>query len=259
MKLLFLLIIAIQSLLATDYALIIAIGKYQNSTIPVLSNSHQDIQTYKRILDSWHVAKKSRTILLNTNATKKNIMNNISSIANKIKKSDRFFMFFSGHGTSLFDEDYGQKLCEAGLEEKMNNSGAILPYDFNPTQISKTLIIGKEDLSKHIKKIDEKGVKALIVFDACFAENSIRNNSNRWINRTPHILTENKSYPYRNIVYIASSIIQSQSGKFAPILEKCLAQSKNLTNLKACINKEINNSMQIPAILANQGKTTIFK
>jgi len=260
MKPLFLFIsIMAQPLLATDYALIIGIGTYQNPTIQKLSKSHQDVKSYRRILNGWSVAKSNRTILLNANATKSNILNKLSSIANKIKKNDRFFMFFSGHGTSLFDENYTQKLQEAGLTKIMQNSGAILPYDFNPKKISKTLIIGKRSLRKYIQKIDQKGVKSLIVFDACFAENSIRNNSKKWINRTPHILTENKNYPYHNIVYIASSIIQSQSGRFSPILENCLNQSKNLNKLKKCINQKIGNSMQIPAILANQGKTTIFK
>lgn len=257
--LLLLMSMALQPLLATDYALVIGIGTYQNSSIQKLSKSHQDVESYKRILESWNVANTNRTILLNANATKNNIMTKLSSIANNIQKNDRFFMFFSGHGTSLFDENYSQQLQQAGLTSIMKDSGAILPYDFNPKKISKTLIIGKRNLRQYIKKIDRKGIKSLIVFDACFAENSIRNNANRWINRTPHILTDNKSYPYQNIVYIASSIIQSQSGKFSPILEKCLKQSKNLTKLKGCINRKIGNSMQIPAILANQGKTTIFK
>jgi hypothetical protein len=257
--LLLLILITLQPLFSTDYALIITIGNYQNSTISNLLKAKEDFNSYSRILNTWRVQRTHRTILFNKDATKENIINSLLSIARKIKKNDRFFMFFSGHGTSLFDENYSQQLQEAGLSNIMKQSGAILPYDFNPEQISKTLIIGKRNLRKYINKIDKKGVKSLIVFDACFAENSIRNNSNRWINRTPNILTESKNYPYKNVVYIASSIIQSQSGKFSPILAKCLNKSKNLNKLKLCINQTIGNSMQIPAILANQGKTTIFK
>jgi hypothetical protein len=251
--------LTLQSLLATDYALIIGIEKYQNSKVPKLSKSKQDVESYKRILNSWNVPRTNRTILLNAHATKANIINSLSLIASKLKKDNRFFMFFSGHGTSLFDENYDDQLQKAGLTKIMENSGAILPYDFNPKRISETLIIGKRSLRKYLNKIDKKGVQSLIVFDACFAENSIRNQSNKWINRTPHILTNNKTYPYQNIVYIASSIIQSQSGKFSPILELCLNQSRNLNKLKQCVNQKIGNSMQIPAILANHRKTTIFK
>ncbi|SFV71293.1 Metacaspase [hydrothermal vent metagenome] len=260
MKPLFLLTCLIaQPLLAIDYALVIGIGNYQDPSVQKLSNAKNDVTNYNHILNHWNVNKKNRIVLLNKNATKANIINSLSSIAENIKKNDRFFMFFSGHGTSLFDENYEEQLQKAGLKNLMQNSGAILPYDFNPNRLSETLIIGKRKLSKYIKEIDQKGVKSLIVFDACFAENSIRNKSNKWINRTPHILTNNQSYPYKNIIYIASSIIQSQSGTFSPILEECLNKSKNLNKLKICINKEISNSMQIPAILSNQGKTTIFK
>jgi hypothetical protein len=254
-----LIFLTLQPLLAKDFALVIGIGKYQDSSVKELSYSGKDIQSYLRILSNLGVSKKSIKVLKNNQATKVNIINSLSFIAHHIKKSDRFFMFFSGHGTSLFDEKYGQKLQNAGLIESMENSGAILPYDFNPNKLSQTLIIGKKKLREHLNTIDKKEVKSLVVFDACFAEKSIRNQSKKWINRTPNILTDNRNYPYKNIVYIASSIIQSQSGKFSPILESCLYNNQNLNNLKGCINEKIGDSMQIPAILANPKKKTIFQ
>ena len=247
-------------LFATDYALIIGIGNYQNSSIPKLKNYTIDITNYNEILYSYNLKPQNIYSLIDSQATKTNITTTLALITQKIKRNDQFFMFFSGHGTSLFDENYSQQLQQAGLTEIMQESGAILPYDFNPQKIASTLVIGKEDFRPQLKKIDDKGVDALIVFDACFSENSIRTSSENWTNRTPNILTENDNYPYENIVYIASSIIQSQSGKFSPILKACLNnKSIQLKTLKECINQKVGNSMQIPAILANQNKVTIFK
>ena len=257
-KLLPLLYLITLPLFPTDYALIIGIGSYQNSFIPKLKQLQIDITNYNEILYNYGVESKNICRLINLNATKENIKNKLLSITKKIKKNDRFFIFFSGHGTSLFDENYSQALQEAKLTNLMMHSGAILPYDFNPKYISKTIIIGKRDLKPYLHKIDKKGAEVLIVFDACFAENSIRNSSGKEINRTPNILTDSKNYPYENIVYIASSIIQSQSGRFSPILKNCLIQSQNLNTIKYCINKNINTSMQIPVILANHNKKFLF-
>jgi len=259
MKKLILLYFTTIHLFATDYAIIITIGNYKDVAIPELKNYKIDIKNYNEILYNYRVDAKNIYRLINHNATKDNIKNRLSYIASKIKKNDRFFMFFSGHGTSLFDENYSEALQEAKLINLMMNSGAILPYNFNPKDISNTIIIGKRDLKPYLQKIDKKGVKVLVVFDACFAENSIRNENNRLVNRTPNILTDSKNYPYKNIVYIASSIIQSQSGKFSPILKSCLNNmSIELKLLKECINKKIGNTIQIPAILCNSNRTTLF-
>lgn len=255
-KLMTLILITMQLLIAKDYALIVGIGEYRESKLAKLKNSHRDIENYNKILEYWHIEHPIK--LINADATKERILNQLATIAKRAKKGDRFFMFFSGHGTSLYDENYSQLLQSANLTNLMVNSGAILPYDFNPHDISQTIIIGKRDLKPYLQKIDQKEVKALIVFDACFSENSIRNRQNKFINRTPNILTNNSNYPYKNILYIASSITQSQSGKFSPILRDCLNQNVKLSKLKLCINKKIGTSMQIPAILTNSNQETLF-
>jgi len=262
MKRFFLLIYGFSlALFARDYALIVGIGNYQNPYIPRLSQLNVDINNYHQILSQWKISPKYVYQLKNENATRQSILYYLSLITNNIQTGDRFLMFFSGHGTSLFDENYSQQLQRANLTEIMSESGAILPYDFNPSiqSIGATLLIGKRDLRPYIQTIDSKGVNSLIVFDACFSENSIRNPYNEYINRTPNILTENDNYPYRNITYIASSILESQSGKFSPILKKCLGESTFLDSLKICINNNIGESMQIPAVLANKNKVFLFK
>ena len=232
---------------ATDYGLIIGIGHYKN--IADLHNIDKDVKTYTKILKNWGVTKA--IVLKDENATKKNILDSLDDIISKIKTGDRFFMFFSGHGSSLKDESFSQKLKSLELKEAMKDSGAILPYDFDENNLSKTMIIGKIDLRNRLEKIDEKVTQSIIVFDACFSRNSIKDIGDNSINLTPNILTDTKDYPYKHIVYIASSIIQAKAGKFSPILDTCLKNPFLVNEIKGCINTEIGNSMQIPAIFSN--------
>lgn len=236
------------TLFAKDYALIVTIGAYKHTVS--LAGAHQDNVAYRAILKKWNV--HNIISLEDSEATRKNILYHLSEIANKLQKNDNFYMFFSGHGSSLYDDLYSMKFQQAGLTQVLKDSGAILPYDFDPHNISKAVLIGKRDLRPYLKKIDSKIREGIIVFDACYSEQSIRDEDNKKsINRTPHILTESKGYPYKHIVYIASSISRAKSGKFSPILEVCLRQKFVLENVKNCINKKMEKSFQIPVILMN--------
>ncbi len=235
------------TLFAKDYALIITIGNYKHTTL--LSGSHQDNLAYRAILKKWGV--NNIVSLEDAQATRKNILYHLSSIAQKLKKDDRFYMFFSGHGSSLYDELYSAKFQQAGLTQLLKDSGAILPYDFDPKHISQTVLIGKRDLRPHLEEIDSKVAHGIIIFDACYSEQSIRDgNTQKSINRTPNILTISDDYPYKHIIYIASSITEAKSGKFSSILKSCLSQKFVLQSVKSCINGKMDKSFQIPVILS---------
>ena len=246
-KILLILLLFSYAVSAKNYGFIVGISKYEN--IGLLKGVDNDIETYKKILNRWNI--EELTVLRNKGATKKDILYKLNFISKNIKKGDNFFMFFSGHGTSLRDSAYNSALQNAGLSKKMHDSGAILPYDFDKKNIAKTIIIGK-DLKKILKKIDSKINRGLIVFDACFSGNSIRDKNGRFFNQTPYILTHIDGYPYNKIDYIASSIIESKAGKFSFILNKCLDRYE-LNHIKSCINKEKSNfTTMIPAVIAGK-------
>ena len=248
MKIIFFIFIWVGTVLfAKDYALIITIGHYKHTTS--LSGSHHDNFVYKEILKKWGVS--NIVSLEDAQATRKNILYHLSSLTKKMKKGDRFYMFFSGHGSSLYDAQYSAKFQQAGLTKLLKDSGVILPYDFNPKKISQTVLIGKRDLRPYLETIDSKVEQGIIVFDACYSEQSIRNgNSQKSINRTPNILTSSNGYPYKNIIYIASSITEAKSGKFSPILKSCMHDVFLLSDVKKCINKKMDKSFQIPVVLS---------
>jgi len=246
-KVLFVIFFLSVVLFAKDYALVITIGDYKHTTS--LKGSYQDNFIYKTILKKWGVT--NIVSLEDAQATRKNILYHLSLMAKKIKKGDRFYMFFSGHGSSLYDAQYSAKFQQAGLTKLIQDSGVIFPYNFNPKNISQTVLIGKRDLRPYLEQIDRKVAQGIIVFDACYSEQSIRNgNSQKSINRTPNILTSSRGYPYKNIIYIASSITEAKSGKFSPILKSCMHDIFLLSDVKKCINKKMDKSFQIPVVLS---------
>ena len=231
-------------LIAKEYALIVTIGEYPQ--LSVLQGAHQDNMIYQKILKKWGVS--NIVSLEDSEATRKNILYHLDDIAKKIQKHDTFYMFFSGHGSSLYDVSYSMKFQMAGLTTMLKDSAVIFPYDFDEKKLRESIIIGKRDLRPYLEKIDKKIDFGLIVFDTCYSEQSIRGNSKK-INRTPNILTESKDYPYDHITYIASSITSAQSGTFSKILDVCIDKKWQITSVKRCIDRKLDKGFQIPVIL----------
>ncbi len=232
---------------AKGYGLIVTIGTYAH--LPKLEGADRDREIYEAILRRGGVERI--VVLHDQEATRDNILVQLHHIADQIGKRDHFYMFFSGHGSSLYDDLYGMKFQQAGLTALLKDSGAILPYDFDPMHLTDTVIIGKRDLRALLMQIDHKVAFGLVVFDACYSESSIRG-ENRQINRTPHILTDASGYPYQKIIYVASSIDNAQAGIFAPSLEACLDLTFVLDRFKRCLNHKMQKGYQIPAVLASE-------
>jgi len=256
-KLLMVLLVVSSSLMAKDYGLIVSISQYQNSDIPTL-NVSEDVRRYESVLKKMGFIGSCK-YLKNESATRTNILGHIRGVAQTITDKDRFFMFFTGHGTDENDEDYGSKLQEALPEKYWKDTGMILPYDFNPNKkgIANSVIIGKRDLRNYFKAIDNNTDKALIVFDACFSENSSKGKLRR-VNRFVHIDTKNKTYPYRNIVYIGASKTQAKTGKLSKVLDGCMNKDTTFVGLKGCMNRELSRSPHKAVVLSMSENPRVF-
>ena len=246
-------------LIAKDYALLIVISKYKDRKIPRL-NITEDIKHYENILRNMDF-NGNIYFLKDSDATRDNILKNIQNVSGIIKKEDRFFMFFTGHGTDYKDEDYRLKLKETLPEIYWKDTGMLLPYDFNSNnnKIAQTLIIGKRDLRDYFTHIDTKTSKAFIVFDACFTENSSKGNLRGNNNRFLYIDTKNETYPYKNIVYIGASKTQARSGKLSKVLDQCLNKNTTFFNLKHCLNRVLKKSPHRAIVLSMSDEPMIFR
>jgi len=266
MKLQFLILIFLLTNLiwGKDYALIVGNWNYSkvNGFEPFVKSAiESDINNYKEILKKKGVS----TPKILEDATKAQIINALKNIEEKIKKNDRFYMFFTGHGLNAYNKEYrlalyGTSYQNIKLIEYMENSGAIVPIDLDKNNLSKTLIIGRIDLKPIFKKIDKKVKSALVVFDACYSEKSsrqYRGKVNRNLNK--NILKDkNSNYPYSKIVYISSSVIEAEVGVFSNVLKNCLLKNNENKEVEKCLNRNSKIEAQIPAIFPKYKKINLF-
>jgi len=266
-------------LMSKSYALIVGIDNYRNA--PHLSGAVADAEALEKLLKKYHIYNTK--VLLNSKANKQAIITALTTISRNIKKGDHFYMFFSGHGTSLEDKSLKASLDkDSKLLKELENSGALLPYNFDKYSASASLIIGSRDLRPLFQKIDNTGAKSLIVFDACFSGMTYRSIPDRRTRRRHYALSSSniefnipKSHPYQSLVYVASTSssdwavedVSTNRGYLMQQLEQCLdgEADKNMDNnifkeeLKLCIdNSNLPQSPQIyPKALNKNSK--VFK
>ena len=226
---------------AKEYAFLV--GLNHNA----LQGAVNDAKSIKKVLTAKHI--DSIIYLYDEQATRKNILTQLSTLIDTLNKCDSLYFFFSGHGTSLFDPSFESYISkDKRLQKLLENSGALIPWDFDSENIVDSIISAKRDLAPLFRKIDKKGAFAMLMIDACFSGTSYKelNFSNELpIAIEPHFGEE--AYPYENIIYLASTsssdwAVEDTSqrpyrGYFSRALEKCLSQHEKLQALKICLEK----------------------
>src|SRR5690606_5376849 len=105
---------------AKKYAIIIAVGDYQQETGWGKISSVNDVPLIKNSLLSQGFIETDIMVLLDEHATKKNIMSAFESLKAKITNGDIVVIHYSGHGQQIFDDNNDEA---DGLDE------ALIPYD----------------------------------------------------------------------------------------------------------------------------------
>ena len=81
-----------------NYLLVIGIDKYKHS--PRLNNAVRDAQAFKKILlDRYNFQPEHVWELFDGDATRKNILDALLALENRIAKDDNFILYYSGHGS----------------------------------------------------------------------------------------------------------------------------------------------------------------
>ena len=120
-----------------------------------LHNTCDDAQLIESILtDPRRCAynPENVTLLIDSKATKQNILKQLENLSNSVSKNDTVIIYFSGHG-------------EKGLQEK-EGEYFLIPYDFDIKDIADTSISDKE-FAIRVKEIPSR--KILILLDCCHA------------------------------------------------------------------------------------------
>jgi hypothetical protein len=206
---------------AENHALLIGIGNYRQRT---LEGPAYDVAALtSRLIGHYGFKRKNIRTLVNQEAAKFRILDEMQRLLQISRPGDRVFVYFSGHGTSRRDELLSLPLPHA--------SGALVPADFKwdsnqsiETQLSQ-LIVGKRDLRPILAQLDQDR-RVLVVFDTCFSGNTVRGfeepklaGVDRYIPlNTKAVFSEEQDigdfsdnlkpgdpYPYQNTFYISAS------------------------------------------------------
>jgi hypothetical protein len=133
----------------TNYFLGIAVDDYK--TWPPLSNAKNDVLSFSKLMEQKFGYQSANFILLmDTAATRKNIIRQIRSFLVKAKPNDNIIIYFSGHGNKdqLTDGDY-----------------YFIPSDGEADDVSST--VKSTDIIDNFKNIKAKN--CLLIMDACFS------------------------------------------------------------------------------------------
>ena len=226
--------------------------EYEDKDIPILHAKDDAISFYNTLVNMYYQgnrgkAQKKLYLLTERKATRANIKNALTEVANKAQPGDVVYFFYSGHGSSLEDKSRLIKVSyqNNALMDAMENSGLIVPYNFRFKDVLHTAIIGSRDLrdngGRGFKYLDkEKGVQVIMISDSCFAGNIYRTGNHTTgkyipISQRINALTAHSSKPkeksfYNNLIFFSAGGTDKvvaendrlKRGKFTLALEKCL-------------------------------------
>ncbi len=138
------------------YALIVGISDYNDEKITDLEFAHRDANAFSEYLQSKAGGTvPSENIILLTNATATNgaIYDAFFKLSKKVKKKDRVFFYFSGHGDVENDTIY--------------NLGFLLAWD-TPYNCYRNNAVALEDINREAARLSvNRGAEVVYILDAC--------------------------------------------------------------------------------------------
>ncbi|MBF0538289.1 MAG: caspase family protein [Nitrospirae bacterium] len=199
---------------AKRYAVLIGISEYKE--VNMLEGPVNDVRDVRDMLvRDYRFASNNVKTLINEEATKDSIMKSLKHLKNNTRAGDFIFIYFSGHGTSSYDDVLNNPPIG-------NSTGALVPYDFyadknDMDKLISSLIIGRRDIKPIISELD-RDRKLFVVFDSCFSGNTVRSvrkpaGISKYLpigalkdkHVSPFTQRRNEPYPYRNTIYISAS------------------------------------------------------
>ena len=156
---LYLMIISL-SVSAADKALLIGVGKYQNN-IKNLPGVAIDIETMKDSARILGFQEKNIRVLLNQQATKKNVIQTIEHwLIQDTRADDRILLYFSGHGSRIPDLDDDE---EDGADEVLVMYDALIRQQNGRKTLQNALV--DDELNRLLQRIPSHDV--MLIVDAC--------------------------------------------------------------------------------------------
>ena len=149
---LWLLFIAISTQAQNQYALLIGISQYKEVT--PLQFADRDAIAFAEFLKTQQVPADNIKLFLNEEATRFNIVDELYTTSQQLKKGDKFFFYFGGHGD---------------LEAKIGyeNSLLLLYNSFKKNYFQGNEYLQLSELKTWFGALTQKGVEVVFIADAC--------------------------------------------------------------------------------------------
>ena len=150
-----------ETLLGTGrcYAVIMGVGKYQDSRVPELKLACADAKgVYQALLDTGWFKKDRIRLMLDSEVTQRSIRKVLGTeMARKLMPNDTLIVYFAGHGAP--ETDYSRA-------EKDGYAKYLLPYDADPTDLFSTAIPLAE-VATYFDRIEAKNI--IYISDSCYS------------------------------------------------------------------------------------------
>lgn len=176
---------------AGQHALLVGISDYSDPRIPDLEGPANDVQALREVLiRNWQFADNDITTLLDAQATEAAILDAIDALYDSTVAGDDIVIYYSGHGTSAADPDFGARV------NLPDGTGAIVGSDFSPEKLSRQsfsapaddgLLVGRFDIKPRLQALD-KDRNVLVIFDACFSGNASRSANSIFVPKRKRLL-----------------------------------------------------------------------
>ena len=176
-----------------------------------LRGPHNDVEALKTVLTGRYGFAADRvTTLIGAEATKQAILETLTGLAATTQPGDLLFIYFSGHGTSGFDQSTSG--ARPGLHPHPARLSRMTPESMMTTPSARwTACLSVAATSARCLKNSNANTPMVVVFDACFSGNSVRSLGRSRVviakytplPPLPYTGTPPEPYPYHNLLYIA--------------------------------------------------------
>ena len=193
---------------ARRVALLVGVSAYRHEAVPKLEGPVHDVAAMRDVLTRrWGFRAEDIRTLTDRQATRDNILTELTALAQRSGPGDEVLVYFSGHGTSALDLGAAQRQLAVP-----HGSGAFIAHDFDFRQPARGLIVGRTDLVPRIEALERGERRLWVVMDTCYSGQAVRQvvptraDPDAWTERTFTISRPD----------IAARMAQQGSGRTAP-------------------------------------------
>ena len=207
---------------ARRVALLVGVSAYRHEAVPKLEGPVHDVAAMRDVLTRrWGFRAEDIRTLTDRQATRDNILTELTALAQRSGPGDEVLVYFSGHGTSALDLGAAQRQLAVP-----HGSGAFIAHDFDFRQPARGLIVGRTDLVPRIEALERGERRLWVVMDTCYSGQAVRQvvptraDPDAWTERTftisrPDIAarmaqqgpgrTAPPPYPYRATAFLSAA------------------------------------------------------